>query len=99
MDASHLIKAIDTPLLNWHAASVLPLEISPNPNVYPISSYVVYPCSNVINTSCDEVLNAIFPINEINEDFEYLPVPYINCLNSNQTFDDDDFANEQFLLI
>jgi len=24
-------------------------------------------------------------------------VPYINCLDSNQTFDDDDFANEQFL--
>ena len=24
-------------------------------------------------------------------------MPYINCLDSNQTFDDDDFANEQFL--
>ena len=24
-------------------------------------------------------------------------MPYINCLDSNQTFDDDDFVNEQFL--
>ena len=73
---------------------VLPDEISYNPNVYPISPSVVYPCSNVIESSFDEVLNAVFPINEINEDFEYLAVPYINCLDSNQTFDDDDFANE-----
>ena len=63
MDPSHLIKAADTTLLNCHAAPVLPLEISPNPNVYPISSSVVYPCSNVIDISFDEVLNVVFPIN------------------------------------
>jgi predicted DNA binding CopG/RHH family protein len=97
LDPSHLIKPTDTPLLNWHAVPTLPAEIPPNPNVYPISSSTVYPSSNVIETSFEEVLNAVFPINEINEDFEYLAVPYINCLDSNQTFDDDDFENEQFL--
>ena len=59
MDPSHLIKAVDTPLLNWHAAPVLPLEIFPNPNVYPISYFVVYHCSNVIETSFDKVLNDV----------------------------------------
>ena len=78
-----MIKVVDTPLLNWHATSVLPIEIPPNPNVYPISSSIVYPFSNVIEASFDEVLNAVFPINEINEDFEYLIVPYINCVESN----------------
>ena len=70
LDPSRLIKAADTPLLNWHAAPTLPVEISPNPNVYPISSSVIYSDSNVIETSFDEVLSVVLPINEINEDFE-----------------------------
>jgi len=92
-----LIKAVDAPLLNWHAIPVPPVEMQPNSDVYPISSsFFVPPYSdhNVIETSVDEILNTVFPNNEINEDFEYHFVPYINCLDSNKYLDDDDFANE-----
>jgi len=94
---SFLIKDVDAPILNWHAALVPPANVQPNPDVYPLYPLVVSPHFDVIEASFDEVLNDVFPINEIREDFEYLDVPYINCLDSNQTLDDDDFANEQFL--
>jgi len=35
LDPSHLIKAADTPLLNWHAMPVLPVEIPLNPMFTP----------------------------------------------------------------